>query len=173
MALEPILIRLRPLRFSIRSLLLLAALIAIYLAWRLRNPESQVIAAINDAGGRVVLGCNFEFIYEGTKRKPARPDVFVNSNPVPPISLTELVIGDNSERRVQVVELPIEKITPELADMLTTLRNMQFLIVYLPGQPEVFDNYGKRLIVIQTPDANFKHRISELRVIFGNRLLCH
>jgi hypothetical protein len=171
--LEPILTRLKPIRFSIRSLLLLAALIATFLGWRLRNPESQVIAAIKDAGGRVVLGCNFGFIYEGTKRKPARPDVFVNSNPVPPLTLSQVIFGDNSERRVNVVELPIEKITPELADMLTTLRNMQFLIVYLPGQPEIFDNYGKRLIVIQTPDANFKQRLAELRVRFGNRLLCH
>ncbi|MFO0943453.1 MAG: hypothetical protein U0930_22185 [Pirellulales bacterium] len=57
--------RLVPTRFSIRGLLLMAALVAVFLAWRLQSPESRVIAAISDAGGKVALGYQTEYLLEG------------------------------------------------------------------------------------------------------------
>lgn len=146
--------RLRPIRFSIRSLLLLAALIAIFLGWRLRNPESEVIAAVKKAGGRAVFGCNLQFIYEGTR--PSSTLVFTDSKPVPPMTLYQFAFGNSSERRVHVVEAPIEKITPELAAKISTLRDLKMLIATIPANPS----------------TNDLSRVTELKAVFGNRF-CH
>ena len=47
---------LRRMRFELKSLFGLIALFAVYLAWRVHDPEAQAVSAIHQAGGKTYYG---------------------------------------------------------------------------------------------------------------------
>lgn len=162
--------RLIPTRFSIRGLMLLAALVAGFLAWRLRNAESTIIAAINNAGGQAVLGYQFQYCEE----RSWSASVASRSQPEPPRRLVEFVFGDCRERRVRVVELPIENITPELVEKLKGLSSQILLVIKMPIRPsnqDVSSDFQQRVMAIKAANSKYESIVEQLNAIWGDKIM--
>jgi hypothetical protein len=155
----------RLLRFHLRTIFLVMALVGCFLAWRLRDPERPAALAIAQAGGRVHYGFqepspSFSFISIATLPEyiyfsqievqdhgPARP---------PPLGLRELFLG-NPNRCVSIVELPLERMSPEMIEHLQSLAHLRFIVVDMP----------KGIISQDSVEAR---RLAELQEEFGGKL---
>lgn len=157
--------------------MLFAVFVACFLAWRLRNPESHIVASIKEAGGKAIYGYQFEHIFEGSMRFRSRPVIATNSKPEPSLTLEELVFGDLASHRIQAVELPLERVTPELITKLESLQHLNYLIVVHSDIPEMqfVGTTGSKFEATRYPfdfsDPELGKTLRKLERKFGIRLL--
>ncbi len=148
----------------------MAALVAVFLAWRLRNPESTIVAAINNAGGKAVLGYKVDYCEE----RPWNAKIAYRSQAEPKRTLVEFFFGDCDKRRVQAIELPVNSITPELAEKLKALSRLNCLIIKMPTKPSersVSRDFQQRLKVIKAANKEFESIIDQLNAVWGDKLM--
>lgn len=157
-------IRFRPIRFSIRSLLLLAALIAIYLGWRLQISESHVVTAVKHAGGKVLSGYNYiGILVDGS----GQYHPVLNPTPEPKRTFSEFVFGDSQKRSVHIVELPIENFTPDLTEKIETLRYLKLVKAVIHQDP--WSDLEQKRANAEATKLKFRDRLAELETRFGDR----
>jgi hypothetical protein len=155
----------RLLRFRLRTLFVVVAVVACFLAWRLRDPERAVVEAIEKAGGRVhfhfqgpspawsfySVGTLPDHIYFSQVQvgrhgptRPPRPSVF------------GVLIG-NTDRCVAIVELKLEQMSPAMIEHLKSLAHLRFIVLDMPQG-------------IISRDSAETQRLSDLKEEFGGRL---
>jgi hypothetical protein len=156
----------RLLRFRLHTLFLLVAMVACFLAWRLRDIERPAVDAIVKAGGQVhfnfqepspswssfSVGMLPEFIYFSQVRvarhgltKPPRPNII------------DFLIDNNTDNYVVIAELKLEHMSPTMIDHLRSLKHLQFIVLDMP--------HG-----IIPRDSVEAERLSELEREFGGKL---
>ena len=158
---------LRRTRFGLRTLLILLALFAIYLGWRVRDPEAQAISAIHKAGGKTYYGYQQPWIGSSTAISVAQlpGSVYFSQNDIvctgtqtpPEATLAEFLLGVAKERRVTAVELPIGQATAQLQKELQSLRELQILVVEMPT-------------MAASADSADVIRLGELKEQFGDKV---
>ena len=155
----------RLLRFRLRTLFLVVAVVACFLAWRLRDRERPAVDAIAKAGGRVhfsfqepspswsfySVGMEPEFIYFSQVRvgrhgpkEPPRPNVI------------GVLIG-NTDNCVVIAELKLEHMSPAMIDHLKSLKHLRFIVLDMP-------------LGVISMDSVEAQRLSELEKEFGGKL---
>ena len=154
-------------RFGLKTLLALIALFAVYLAWRIHDPEAQAISAIHKAGGKTYYGYQQPWMGSSTAisvgQLPgsvyfSQNDIVCTGTQTPPKpTLAEFLLGITKERRVTAVELPIGHVTPELEKELQSLRELRLLMIEMPA------------MVVSADSADVK-RLSELKEQFGDKV---
>jgi hypothetical protein len=72
-------------------------------------------------------------------------------------SLLEFVLGNDADRRVKIVELKLEDMSPTMIDHLKALKHLQFIVLHMP-----------RSLVSQ--DSVEAQRVAELQGEFGGKL---
>lgn len=130
------------LRFRLRTIFLVTAGVACFLAWRLRDPERGAVEAIEQAGGKV------HFAYQGpmpgwTYFSVAMLPEYIYFSQVavtrhgaeqaPRPTAMEFLLGNDPDRRVVIAELKLEKMSPAIIDHLKSLPNLQFIVVDMPS----------------------------------------
>jgi hypothetical protein len=130
---------LRPsLRFSLRAILLVVAAMACFLGWRLWDFEKATVLAIERDGGTVYFHyqnptvTNFwltgleppQFIHLDYVQLAASP----RTSPPPP-TLGEIVRGNYIATHAAAVDLPFEKMTPEMVTRLKSLPDLMAIVV--------------------------------------------
>jgi hypothetical protein len=156
----------RLLQFRLRTLFLLIAVVACFLAWRLHDPERRAVEAIERAGGRV----HFHFhepspewsfssigmlpgnIYLSqvrvTRHGPTKP---------PPRSAIGFLLGNDTDHCVAIVELKLEQLSPAMIEHLKSLRHVRFIVVDMPQ-------------LVLSKDSVEAQRLAELKQEFGSKL---
>jgi hypothetical protein len=131
----------RLLRFRLRTIFLVTAAVACFLAWRLRDLERPAVEAINKAGGKV------HFAFQGpmpgwTYFSVAMLPEYIYFSQVavtrhgaeqaPRPTAMEFLLGNDPDTRVAIVELRLEQMSPPMVAHLKTLANLQFIVVDMP-----------------------------------------
>jgi hypothetical protein len=152
-------------RFGLKTLLVLIALFAVYLAWRIHDPEAQAISAIHEAGGKTYYGYQQPWMGSSTGisvgQLPgyvyfSQNDIVCNGTQTPPKpTLAEFLFGVTKERRVTAVELPIGQVTTELGKELQSLGELRLLMIEMPA-------------MVASADSADVKRLSELEEQFGD-----
>ena len=158
---------LRRMRFGLKSLFVLIALFAVYLAWRVHDPEAQAVSAIHQAGGKTYYGYQEPWMGSSTGISVGQlPDcVYFSQNDIvcsgtqtpPKPTLAEFLLGVTTERRVTAVELPIGQITPELEKELQSLLELKLLVIEMPA-------------MVASADSADVKRLGELKEQFGDKV---
>ncbi len=153
-----------PTRFSIRGLLLLAALVAFYSGWRLHISESHTVNAIEHAGGHVLSGYNYLLVLIDDSGQPVP---ILSGKAEPKRTFSELAFGDSQKRCVHFVELPLESFTPALIDKISALRRLRFVKAVVHQDP--WADFDQRLASTEATKLKFKDKLAELETRFGER----
>jgi hypothetical protein len=150
-------------RFSLRAMFLLIVAAASFLGWRLWDFEKATVTAIERAGGKVYFRCQNP-ILDGPCI-PSRDENLVEScleiqaalRPkfLPPPSIRDLIWG-RSASRIAAVDMPLEKMSPDMVARLCSLRDLKTILVRVD---EDFPG-----------DASDGARIGELKAEFPGRL---
>ena len=158
---------LRRVRFGLKTLIVLIALFAVYLAWRVHDPEAHAISAIHKAGGKTYYGYQEPWIGSSTAISVGQLPGFVYFSQIdiacsgtqtpPKPTLAELLLGVTTEGRVTAVELPIGQITPELEEELQSLRELRLLVIEMPA-------------MVASADSADVKRLGELKQQFGDKV---
>jgi hypothetical protein len=154
-------------RFNLRAALLVVAAMGCFLGWRLWDFEKSTVAAIERARGKVYF--HYQNPRERTRwvshsnyhTSPYLEDIHIDAGPrrqLPPPTLRDVICGNGVARHVAVVEIPLERLTPELASRLKWLADLKVILVRLQN--------GSRF----EPDSSDGRRIDELREDFGERV---
>jgi hypothetical protein len=158
---------LRRVRFGLKTLLVLIALFAVYLAWRIHDPEAQAITAIHKAGGNTYYG--YQQPWMGSTKSISvgqlpdqvyfsQMDVVCSGTQTPPEpALAEFLLGVTAERRVTAVELPIRQVTPKLEKELQSLPELKYLVIEMPA-------------MVASADSADVKRLRELQEQFGDKV---
>jgi hypothetical protein len=154
-------------RFGLKTLLVLIALFAVYLAWRIHDPEAQAISAIHKVGGRTYYGYQEPWIGSSTAisvgQLPgnvyfSQIDIACAGTQTPPKpALAEFLLGVRTERRVAAVELPIGQVTPKLEKELQSLPELKYLVIEMPA-------------MVASADSADVIRLGELKEQFGDKV---
>lgn len=157
----------RRIRFSLRTLLAAMTLLAVYLAWRMHEPEEGAISDIREAGGRVYYGYqqpwmgSTKFISVGMLpgyQYYSQHDVTCTGSPTQPeLTLAEILFGKSKEHRANAVALPIDRFTPQMERTLLSLTELKYVIIEMPAM----------MASVESPDVK---RLAELEAKFGNRI---
>jgi hypothetical protein len=118
------------------------AVVACFLAWRMRDPERASVAAIHHAGGRVHY--NYESPNTSTSwfsvamlpgyQYFSQVRVLHHGASTPTAStVSQIILGTNIDSRVGVVELQLEQITPSIIAHLKSLSRLHTLILDMPA----------------------------------------
>jgi hypothetical protein len=158
---------LRRVRFGLKTLLVLIAVFAVYLAWRIHDPEAQAISAIHKAGGKTYYGYQEPWMgsFKATSvgQLPdhvyfSQMDIVCSGTQTPPKpTLAEFLLGAATERRVTAVELPIGQVTPELEEELQSLPELRILVIEMPA-------------MVASADSADVKRLGELKEQFGDKV---
>ncbi len=146
-------------RIRIRTALILIALVAIFLAWRCRDPEASTAAAISNAGGRVHLGYQNPQIGSSSHISVgmlpdymyfSQYDLSLSSDAVEPrMSISEILLGPTNSHRVRAIELKLNQCTPELMLQLEQLQNLNIILIEMPGITARGSDDAKQLAAIK------------------------
>ncbi|TWT93489.1 hypothetical protein [Neorhodopirellula pilleata] len=157
----------RRIRFGLKTLLVLIALLAVYLAWRTHDPEARALSAIKEAGGKTYYG--YQQPWMGSTKSISvgqlpgyeyysQHDIScVGTQTQPKLTLAEILFGKTKERRATAVELPIGKITPELETALHSLTELQSLVIEMPA-------------MMASSESVEVERLGELQDEFGDKV---
>lgn len=157
----------RRLRFGLKSLFILTALVAVYLGWRLRDPEAQALSVIHQAGGKTYFG--YQHPWMGSTKFISfamLPDyeyysqhdlTCLGPSTQPELSLVEILFGESKERRVNTVALRLDQVTPQMEKSLLSLTELRYLVIEMPAQMSNKDSpEAKRLRELQ---AKFEGKV--------------
>jgi len=157
----------RRMRFSLKTFFVVIALLAVYLTWRIRAPEALAIFAIHEAGGKTYYGYqqpwmgSTKFIsmamLPGVEYFSQHDLTCTGAQTQPELSLVEIFFGERKERRVNAVAMPIGQVTPQLEQLLHSLKELRYLVLEMPA---MMTNDG-------SPEAQ---RLRELKAEFGDRV---
>ncbi len=155
------------LRFSLRAILLVVAAMACFLGWRLWDFESSAVAAIERAGGTVYYHYQNPSISNVLISVAMLPDfeyldiVQVTASPKaePPLpTLRELLEGTYTAKHVATVDIPLDKLTPEMVAEVRSLPDLRVVVVRVTGG------------VMLRRDSPEAKRLEELRESFQGKL---
>jgi hypothetical protein len=154
-------------RFGLKTLLVFIALSAVYLAWRMHDPEALVVSAIHKAGGTVYCGYQQPVMGSTKFISVAQLPGFVyysqhdvacfGTQAQPELTLSEILFGKSKGRRITAIELPIGQITPELETALHSLTELQYVVIEMPS-------------MMANAESVEVKRLYELRNEFGDKI---
>jgi hypothetical protein len=157
----------RRVRFGLRTFFVVIALFAVYLAWRMHDPEAQARSAIHQAGGKTYCGYQQPWMGASTALSVAQlpdqvyfsqMDIVCTGPPTPPeLTLVEFLLGGAAERRVRAVELAIGQVNPELEQELQSLPELRLLMIEMPA-------------MVASADSADVKRLRELQEQFGSKV---
>jgi hypothetical protein len=158
--------RQRLLQFRLRTLFVVVAVVACFLAWRLHDPERPAVAAIENAGGRVHRNFQEPSLAWSAFSVGMMPDSIYfsqvrvgryGSAEPPRRGVIGFLLGDRTSNSVAIVELKLEDMSPTMIDHLKSLKHLRFIVIEMP-----------RLII--SNDSTEAQRLSELKREFGGKL---
>lgn len=157
----------RVIRFSLKTFFVVIALLAVYLTWRIRDPEARAILAIHEASGETYYGYQQPWMgstklismamLPGYEYYSQHDLTCTGVQTAPELSLAEIFFGEGKERRVNAVVVPIGQVTPQLEQLLQSLKELRYLVLVMPAS---MTNEG-------SAEAQ---RLRELKAEFGDRV---
>ena len=157
----------RQMHFRLKTIFVVIALLAVYLSWRMRDPEARTLSAIHEAGGKV--HCGYQQPWMGSTKfisfhmlpgyeYYSQHDLTCLGAQTPPeLSLVEILLGNSNVRRINAVTIPIGEVTPQMEKMLVSLAELRYLVLEMPA----------KFTSDESPEAL---RLRELRATFGGRV---
>lgn len=157
----------RRMHFSLRTLFVVIALLAVYLTWRMRDPEARTLSAIQKAGGKAHFGYQQPWMgstkFISIAMLPgydyySQHDLTCTGAQSPPeLSLVEILLGNSSVRRINAVTIPIGEVTPQMEKMLRSLTQLRYLVLEMPK-------------MMTNAESSEALRLRELKTAFGDKV---
>lgn len=124
-------------------MLLFVVALSCHLGWSLWNPERTVVAEIERAGGKVYRQYENASVIDVWLSVARIPDfVYLDTLQVETIRLSErpplptaweVLSGTYRANRVTVVDLPLDRMTPDMVEKLQSLRDLNAVVVRVTG----------------------------------------